>query len=644
MVAAGLGLRKSGKCRAKSSTQGWSPNSGQAAEDELGSVADVLVSEQGQHSSSSGLRLPQQSQQAGSQTQSVSAMNQLQNGLGQYQPSGTTPEPPTVHAPGQYQPAGNSETPLAREDLNSDAIVDAQLTHLISGDDAPQGQDAPRDARLEEDAGSGASVHNQPQVNASVLPVICAEYDSHMVKRVYNSGATVKPITTTYMHIVSQIRMQLMQSPANGTPSPEQQRIQKFYSLLLKTRTKPQQQLHLMMSETFLDEKRLFAWMMRSWASSGSNMLHGTASKTCVAQRTSNLPRGSSLPCSKLNMPSFELSSTTTQPLRPQNQSGKRWCLAAGSSWDDLQSMPLRATVPTTWTRGWSFFGLKIGLLFGQWYVLNVMSLQCRTRRRTEKQQMQSRIRKVATLARTGEKGRALAAARNAPPVPVTEQIVQEIKSLYPADPEPPAPASAPISALFLSEVAEQVSTTLRKMPRLSEPGPLGMRAEHWYDFGSLAGNSDLFVQVIAHIAAAAVPNSVLQYLRAGQITPLAKPTRGHRPLLMMSFLRRPALKSVMAAKKESVAKCAGPLQYGVGRPDGANTMIKTIQYLAEADNSRVLVALDLKAAFQNVSRRAMPHSIAQTDTDLAAVFSRWFTGTTEHRMHYDSAYTKITA
>ena len=48
--------------------------------------------------------------------------------------------------------------------------------------------------------------------------------------------------------------------------------IQKFYSLLLKTRTKPQQQLHLIMSETFLDEKRLFAWMRRSWISSGLNM------------------------------------------------------------------------------------------------------------------------------------------------------------------------------------------------------------------------------------------------------------------------------------------------------------------------------------------------------------------------------------
>ena len=138
-----------------------------------------------------------------------------------------------------------------------------------------------------------------------------------------------------------------------------------------------------------------------------------------------------------------------------------------------------------------------------------------------------------------------------------------------------------------------------------SEPGPLGMRAEHWYDFGEQAGDSNLFVQVVAHIAAAAGPHSVLQNLRFGQVTRFVKPT-----LLMMSFLRRIALKSVMAAEKESVAKCAGPLQHCVGGPDGANTMIKTIQYLAEADPTRVLVALDLKAAFQNVSRRARLHGV----------------------------------
>ena len=61
----------------------------------------------------------------------------------QYQPSGNDLEPPTADALGQYQPAGNNETSRAGDDLNSNVIVNAQLTHLVSRDDAAQGQDAP---------------------------------------------------------------------------------------------------------------------------------------------------------------------------------------------------------------------------------------------------------------------------------------------------------------------------------------------------------------------------------------------------------------------------------------------------------------------------------------------------------------------
>ena len=111
-----------------------------------------------------------------------------------------------------------------------------------------------------------------------------------------------------------------------------------------------------------------------------------------------------------------------------------------------------------------------------------------------------------------------------------------------------------------------------------------------------------------------------------------------------MSFLCRLALKAVIAAKQASVIEAAGALQHGVGCKDGANKMIKFIQYFAEADQSRVLVALDLKAAFQNVSRRSMLHSLGQHDPELATVFSRWYTGSTTHRMHYDGSYAHIQA
>ena len=53
------------------------------------------------------------------------------------------------------------------------------------------------------------------------------------------------------------------------------------------------------------------------------------------------------------------------------------------------------------------------------------------THSKTKTEQTETRVRKVATLARAGEKGRALAAARNDPPVPVTRDIVQEIEGLY---------------------------------------------------------------------------------------------------------------------------------------------------------------------------------------------------------------------
>ena len=114
--------------------------------------------------------------------------------------------------------------------------------------------------------------------------------------------------------------------------------------------------------------------------------------------------------------------------------------------------MRRRAIARATWNPGSISSGQKIAPVHS-------------ATRRTATEQKQSRIREVATLARSGERGRALAAARNAPPVPVTEQIVQEITSLYPTDPDPAAPSQAFLANLVLSEVAELVPTTLRKMP-----------------------------------------------------------------------------------------------------------------------------------------------------------------------------------
>ena len=155
-------------------------------------------------------------------------------------------------------------------------------------------------------------------------------------------------------------------------------------------------------------------------------------------------------------MPSSVPSFTIIPPPWLLSQPRKLLCSAAGFSWDDLQSMRL-TRLELFWAEDWSALWAVVR---AECDVAPVHS----TTRRTATEQKQSRIRKVATFARAGEKGRALVAARNAPPVPVTEQIVQEIKTLYPAGPEPPAPAQAFVSNLFLSEVAgtPQNATTQR--------------------------------------------------------------------------------------------------------------------------------------------------------------------------------------
>lgn len=58
--------------------------------------------------------------------------------------------------------------------------------------------------------------------------------------------------------------------------------------------------------------------------------------------------------------------------------------------------------------------------------------------------------------------------------------------------------------------VAEQLRATLKRMPMLSESKPLGMRAEHWYEFNKHVGEIDVFRKVIAQLAAGDVPDSVL--------------------------------------------------------------------------------------------------------------------------------------
>ena len=167
-----------------------------------------------------------------------------------------------------------------------------------------------------------------------------------------------------------------------------------------------------------------------------------------------------------------------------QSASGKRKCAACNLcrirfNHRDARLQKSEATVHTLWMHEWNSFGLRTGQHFGPRYASNVISLQCKMPHAEQPRSKNSDVCAKSPHFHVQVK------KDDSRQQPETHHQSQSQSRLFKR------------SRIFLSEVAEETPATLRKMPRLSEPGPLGMRGEHWCGF--LAENSDLFVQVVAH-------------------------------------------------------------------------------------------------------------------------------------------------
>ena len=453
----------------------------------MGRPAFVLASEHEQQSPASSLTLPQQQDhQTSMQTQSASSqLDQPQGGLG-YQPTGYDS---TRHRVGwaSASPLGTIRPHLQETTSTATATVDAQLTPpIIQHDDtqrrgAPRVQDAPMpDAPAVHDIdtprrqiGSRCrkwciSIQPASDKRNCAARCMCGQQFSHGEARLQQWCNRNTQRACVHAHCVNGgVHHDHELHPKQPLDQEAVEFVARQRESVIRAAADTEVLLPIASSLhccPCLDVKKLSAWMDEeimdfqwfdniSWDSIKD--LRGTTYvqppprfKFALQQAQHAILRAimHHNPSSLASDPSME--GTGARQLAP---------LGNGE------------TALTTWRPGLISSGLKTGQLSGLRCELNVMLRLCTVRpRRTATEQKQSRIRKVATLARSGEKGRALAAARNAPPVPVTGQSVQEIKSLFPTDPEPLAPAQTIASNLLLSEVAELIPTTLRKMPRLT--------------------------------------------------------------------------------------------------------------------------------------------------------------------------------
>ena len=206
-------------------------------------------------------------------------------------------------------------------------------------------------------------------------------------------------------------------------------------------------------------------------------------------------------------MPSSAPSCIPALPPSLPSQHGRFLCSAVGSSCDALLSIPQRAIVCISWKLDSTSSGPKTGLLSGPSRTAT-LPLSSATHANQLLNRSSHVSAKLPLLPNQEKEDAPWLQPRTLHQSQSLSKLCKRSKSLSSRLPCqtsscPRLPSSSQTHSNVLGNLFSRAQT-LRQMLRLSEPAPLGMRAEHWCDFGEEAGDSNLFVQVVAHIAPAA--------------------------------------------------------------------------------------------------------------------------------------------
>jgi hypothetical protein len=92
-------------------------------------------------------------------------------------------------------------------------------------------------------------------------------------------------------------------------------------------------------------------------------------------------------------------------------------------------------------------------------------------------------------------------------------------------------------------------------------------------------------------------------HLFGGRGFALIKPSGGVRPIASPNAIVKLAARATMKAVCHKVSGILSPMQFGVGLPSGIDRIVQNVRLGLEQDDSAVLFQLDLKNAFNSISR-----------------------------------------
>ena len=241
--------------------------------------------------------------------------------------------------------------------------------------------------------------------------------------------------------------------------------------------------------------------------------------------------------------------------------------------------------------------------------------------------------KKVKTLCRANEVGRALRAADGAQRVVVTEQVAKSVADLFgPGDNDDMmVDETGHVQPVDMDALKASLSKNLVRLRRLSAPGPLNMRNEHLMVIAGSSAHAASLAGALASLAAGTAPNEVIQFLRGGQLMPLEKDDDTYRPLTLSNVTRRASLKSLLNLHKEVVSDAVGGLQYAVSRKSGIDLMHKSIKARLATFTDSAVTGIDFRTAFQKLKRNSACEAVTKHAQPLEKSCRAWYGGEATH-------------
>ena len=215
----------------------------------------------------------------------------------------------------------------------------------------------------------------------------------------------------------------------------------------------------------------------------------------------------------------------------------------------------------------------------------------------------------IHRMLRLGSVHRASKSLQALPLAPPTEETLNALRALHPAEDAPAIPAATVAPVVITDDILVEV---LRRLPKGAAPGLSGWTYEHVK--AAVLNNPlarDSACRLINAIVSGRLPR--LPCLLDSTLIALEKRNGGIRPIAIGEVWVRLAGLCAMAASPH-VGKALAPLQLGVGTPGGSQCLGHAVRAGIAAEPEDVTVQLDYANAFNTVHRSAV----------LAATQKRW--------------------